>query len=250
MTDEQPEFSKPADLAEGWQTAPPEEPGETRNGSRWVLVTLVACLGVMVAGVSVAVFSSAGGSPASHLAGAGTSPTPVSTPTVQPTALGPSGRPAGGRETTSHETTSDGIAKSALRWPPSLKGQMQRWEAGPGGAALATVEQQLGSAAQSVGIQLYSPARQACVSLVSDVSTALAGPPIPYDPMQRLYASALTGLAHAAAHCRAAISLRADGDESLATGLNHALLHRSQAELAAASKQLYQATARIQALSR
>ena len=68
--------------------------------------------------------------------------------------------------------------------------------------------------------------------------------------MQRLYAGTLAGLSRAAADCRTAISVRADGDESVDVDLNKSLLNQSRAEFAAMSKKLYTATAEIQALGR
>ena len=246
MTDGQPEPSNSDDQASTRQAVPSQDSGAARNGSRWgPLIALVLCLCVAVAGVSAAVFSSSSGHPGDRMVSAGRSPVPGKTPAAQRTASG-----APGRAAARPEAAGDGIARSALRWPPHLKNQILRWEAGSGGAALAAVEQQLGNAAQAAGIRLYAPARQACVGLASDISTAQAGPPIPYDPMQRLYAGALSGLSRAAADCRTAISVHADGDEGLSIHVDHALLGRLQAEFAIASKKLYRATATIQALPR
>ena len=126
---------------------------------------------------------------------------------------------------------------------------MLGWWKGPGGAALSTVETQMGSAMQDAGLKMYSPMRLACVSLASGIDTAQTGPPIPYDLMQRLYARTLTGLSRAAADCRAAISLHPHG-EDVDIDLNKGLLNQSRAEFAAMSKRLYMATAEIQALGR
>ncbi|HCU92570.1 MAG TPA: hypothetical protein DHU96_07415 [Actinobacteria bacterium] len=212
---------------------------------RMLLITLAVCLCMAAAGVSVAVSSSPSGSQAGHIAGAGTGPTATRTGATEPTAP-----VASSRVTTKPGVTSDGISTSVLRWPPQLKSQILRWKAGHGGAALATVVQQMGNAMQAAGVKLYAPMRLTCVSLASDISTAQAGPPIPDDGMQRLYAKALAGLSRAAADCRTAISVHVSGNESVETHVNEALLNRSRVEFAAMSKTLYRATGEIQSLRR
>jgi hypothetical protein len=254
MTDGRPQYSESPDRANGRRTASPQVPAAARKGSRWVPLTLAVSLCAVVAGVSAAVLLSSSGRPAGNIVGGSSSRAAATNSAAQPTASGASGRTATrtalGRTATRTEVTNDGIAKSALRWPPRLKDQIRRWEAGPGGVALTAVEQQLGNAAQAAGIKLYAPARQACSGLASDIRMAQAGPPIPYNPMQQLYARALSGLSRAAVHCRTAISVHASGDEGLSIQLDHALLSRSQVEFAAASKKLYGATAEIQSLRR
>jgi hypothetical protein len=214
------------------------------GGSRRVLfVTLAACLCVVAAGVSVAVFFSPGGSQASHADGADISPSTATTQAAQPTAP-----VASSHATARSDVTSDGVAKSALRWPPQLKHQILQWKAGPGGKALATVESQMGSAMQTAGLKLYAPMKMTCAELASDIGTAQAGPPIPYPAMQRLYAKALGRLSTAAADCRSAISVRPEGDENTSIHVDTALLGQSRLEFAAASKVLYRSTAQIQSI--
>lgn len=142
----------------------------------------------------------------------------------------------------------NGVASTALRWPPALRGQMVRWKAGAGGAAWAAVTAQVGVPAQIAAVRQYPEARQACVSLGSSAERALGAAPIPYRPMQHMYATSLAELAQAAADCRNAISVHQDGEETVAIHLNKALLNRALAELTAGSKTLYAATADIRTL--
>jgi len=122
-----------------------------------------------------------------------------------------------------------------------------RWDAGPGGKTLAAVREQMGTAMQSAGLKLYAQMKLACAQLASEVSTAQAGPPIPDNAMQRLYAKALAGLSRAAANCHTAISIHEDGEDTKAR-VNGPLLNRSRAEFAAASTKLYRATSEIESL--
>jgi hypothetical protein len=223
-----------------------------------LLITLAACLCLVAAGVAVAVFSSPGGSQADHIASAGNdiasaggnSPAPATPQTALPTAPAKSSRATTKTDVTSKiDVTSNGIAKSALKWPPQLEQQILRWTAGPGGQALAAVSSHMGSAMQAAGIKLYAPMKLACAELASDVGTAQAGPPIPDAAMQRLYAKALAGLSTAAADCRSAISV-AQGDEATSVHVNEALLSQSRLEFASVSKVLYQATAQLQSVHR
>jgi hypothetical protein len=137
-----------------------------------------------------------------------------------------------------------------MRWPPGLQPQIQRWNTGPGGAALRTVTAQLGNTMQVGGVRLYPEVKQACATLGSSVETALAAPPIPYAAMQQAYDKVLAGLSGSVTECRNAISVRPAGDEGLDVNLNKALLNHSLAEFAAESKELYEATAEIRTLLR
>jgi hypothetical protein len=229
----------------------PEPPATDGDGSeqrtvevrRIVLIALAIGLCMVVAGVSIAVFSSPGSGHAGRAAGAVTSPV-VTAPATQPTAP-----VASSRATPSPGVASDGHGKSVLRWPPGRTRQILRWDAGPGGKTLAAVGEQMGTAMQSAGLKLYAPMRLACIQLASDISTAQAGPPIPDAAMQQLYARALTGLSHAAADCRAAITMEGDG-EDLSAEVHGSLLTRSRAEFAAASAKLYRATGEVDSLHR
>lgn len=242
-------------------------PEAASGGSRRMLLVGIVFLCVVAAGVSAALLSSPGGSQAgdiagpgpsgsqaSHVARTGSIPTATKTPSTQPTAIKtPSAQPrisrASSRAITGANVTSKGVAKSALQWPRQLQRQMLHWWTGPGGAALTTVETQMGNAMQAAGLKLYSPMRLACVSLASGIRTAQTGPPIPYDVMQRLYARTLAGLSRAVADCHAAISMHGDGEDT-ETHVNGHLLSQAQAEFADMSKKLYTATAEIQALGR
>jgi hypothetical protein len=216
--------------------------GTGDRGSRWVMLIAVAAgLCLVAAGVSIAVFSSPGGGQTGHIASAGNAPA-ATAPAAQPTAPG-----ASSRATPRSRAASDRLAKSVLRWPPGHTRQILHWDAGPGGKTLAAVMEQMGTAMQSAGLKLYAPMRLACAQLASDISTAQAGPPIPDNAMQRLYARALAGLSHAAATCHAAISMDGDG-EDVETHVNGPLLNRSRAEFAAASAKLYRAIGEIESL--
>lgn len=241
--DGQHERPKPAADDHEQQAGSEQVAGAGGRSRRMLLITLAVCLFVAAAGVSVAMLSSPSRGQAGRQASAGNSPVDGQTPAPQPTATVPSSRAS-----TGPQVAGDRIAKSALRWPPRLKHQILRWEAGAGGKALAAVQEQMGYAMQAVGLKLYAPARAACMSLASDVSTARAGPPIPDNAMQRLYAKALAGISRATADCRAAIWIR--GDESVQAHVNEALLNQSRAEFAAMSKTLYQATGEIWAMHR
>lgn len=208
------------------------------------LIALAICLCVITAGISLAVFFSSGGSKAGQLAGAGTILPATQAPSAPPTAAITSGPAKSGPK-----VTRDELAKSVLSWPPRLNHQILRWQAGPGGTALAGIETQMGTAMQAAGIKLYVAMKLACVKLTSGISAAQSGPPIPAHAMERLYARALAGLSHAAADCRAAISVRAVGDETVRTQLNKTLLRRTRLEFAALSKALYRATAAISSLT-
>lgn len=229
-----------------------------RNGSgpSWIsLAALGVCLCAIAAGISLTAFSrSAGPSDAGaahRFTAASSDPAaasggPVATARSAPTAGSApsvSGTPGSG-------LTSNGIASTAMRWPPDLKPRIQRWYTGSGGAALRTVTAQLGNTMQVAGVRLYPEVKQACVALGSSVETALAAPPIPYAAMQQAYDKVLAGLSGAVTECRNAISVRPEGDEDLQTDLNKALLNHSLAEFAAESKALYDATAEIRTLPR
>jgi hypothetical protein len=234
---------RPADNGEQ-QTGSAEVPGAAGGSSRLVmLIAATVGLCLVLAGVAIAVFSSPGGSQAGRDAGVGNSPAVEITPAAQPTAA----PVASSRATPRTGGTSDGLAKSVLRWAPGHTRQILRWDAGPGGKTLAAVGEQMGTAMQSAGLKMYAPMKLACAQLASDVSTAQAGPPIPDNVMQRLYAKALAGLSGAAADCNNAISEHA-GDEVTEIGLNRPLLNRARVEFAAASTKLYRATGEIESL--
>ena len=209
------------------------------------LVVLGVCLCLAIVGVSVAALSSSGGKSSHTAVGIGgpaagknraAAPAPATSPSHAPAA--PATTPA---------VTSHGLAKTVVRLPSGLKGQVRRWKAGPGGAALSAVTQQLDAAAQSAGLRMYHQMKLACVSLDASIQAARAAPPIPDVPMQARYGKALAELSGAAADCQQAISEK-PGDEITAIHENETLLNRSRSEFAAGSKTLYEATAAIGAL--
>ena len=242
MIDGQPEPSRRPDDSEQ-QAGSAEVPAAAAGSSRRVmLIAATVGLCLVVAGVAVAVFSSPGGGHVGRVAGAGNSPAVATPQAAQPTAPA-----APSRGTPGPRVSSDGLAKSVLRWPPGRTRQILRWDAGPGGKTLAAVREQMGTAMQSAGLKLYAQMKLACAQLASEVSTAQAGPPIPDNAMQRLYAKALAGLSRAAANCHTAISIHEDGEDTKAH-VNGPLLNRSRAEFAAASTKLYRATSEIESL--
>ena len=243
MADRRSRPSKPP----GGGSEQPASPLRVRWGSlegsrRTILVVSALCLCVVIAGVGIALLSSPGGQ-AGHVAA--TSSTAPATATTTP----PAPPAASSRATTGPKVKSEGAATIALGWPPRLNRQILRWKAGPGGKALAAVEQQMGTAMQAAGIKSYATMKTACASLASEVGTAQAAPPIPDGAMQRLYAKSLAGLSNAAADCQSAISEH-PGEETVDIHVNQALLSQSRLEFAAMSKKLYRATAQIQSAHR
>jgi hypothetical protein len=224
---------------------PPESAdhtGQHVGASRWmVMAAVIVFLCLVGAGITVAASSSTGDpARASHPADRATSATTA--PTTRATA------PASRKVMTKPVGTSEDIAKTALRFPKRLKPRVLRWNAGPGGKALAAVTAQLGTVMQAGGIRLYNPMKLGCTALAADIRTAQAAPPIPDAAMQRLYAKTLAGLSSAATDCRHAISLKLKGDEDMQTHVQGALVKQSMAEFAAGSNKLYTATAEIRAL--
>jgi hypothetical protein len=225
----------------------PTGPAEHRGARfRWAVIAIaVPCLCMLVAGILVAVFSSPSGLPNSPVAGATSIPPTTTVP--QPTTSVPSSHGGAGQRvpaTSEPAVASHGLAKSALRYPRRLRRRVLRWEAGPGGTALAAVAAQMGYAMQAAGTKLYPVMRLACTQLVSDIKTAQAGPAIPDVAMQRMYGRALAGLSRAATNCQQAISVTRDGEDT-AIHVHNPLLNLSRAEFAAGSKVLYAATADI-----
>jgi hypothetical protein len=218
----------------------------TGNRSRWVLLVAgVAGLCAIATGVSLAAFSAPSGHAGMTSGGGGAGRSPSA---GAPGAAQPQVPVASGRATAGPGLTSAGIAKSALRWAPGRQHQMLLWKKGRGGAALSAVTTQLGNAMQAGGVRLYPELRQACVSLAASIATAQAAPAIPDSAMQHSYAGVLSGLSGAAADCRTAISVHAQGDEGLTIKLDKTLLSRALAELAADARKLYTATAEITTL--
>lgn len=224
------------------QSAKPsgDRAGRTAVWNRMTLVAGAVGLCIFATGVLLATFSSPARH-AGHAGGAGSNSSAGLAPSLQPT-------PPVGSSSTGPNITSAGIAKSALRYPPDLSGQMVRWADGSGGAAWSAVTTQLGDVTQIGGAQLYSELRLECASLGSSVQTARSAPPIPDMVMERSYANVLAMLAVTSTDCRDAISVRAVGDEGQQFSVDKALLNRSLAQFAAESGELYTATAEIRTL--
>jgi hypothetical protein len=231
------------------RSSTPERGGMTEaRGRRWpLLITVVTCACLAVAGVLVAVLSSPGGK-AGHTTAAKSGPVATRTPMARPLSSGkPGPAPTPSLPSTSAVTRA-AISSRALRWPPGHKHLIEHWKAGPGGTALAAVTQQLGNVTQAAGARLYDSMKLSCTNLASAVTRAQAGPPVPDAQMQRLYAKVLLKLYQAANDCQRAISAQSKGDESVEIHLDRPLLDRSAAEFATDGAQLYKATAEIRAL--
>lgn len=228
-----------------WRARLAQLGGAAGGRPRWVLFTVLGvCVCLVIAGVTIAALTSGGGQ-AGHLAANGGSAAATSGAT-QPPAPQATTAPAKAKRVKAN----DGLTKSALRIPSRLERRIKRWQAGPGGAALAAVSQEMGIAAQSAGMRDYHQMKQACLMLSADISRARAAPPIPDLAMQRRYGRALAALARAAGECRQAISEDHEGDETVRVHLNKALLTRARFGLAAGSATLYDATAAIHNLQR
>jgi hypothetical protein len=232
---------EPLSPRNGRRASRPRILGAIRKRSRWVLLAAGAVgLCAIVTGASLAALSSSSGQ-TGHVAGTGSGISPTAaTQTPGPVAF----------STTRPDVANAGIAKTALRYPPAIKGQILNWAAGRGGDAWWAVTTQLGNVTQTAGARLYSQLRLDCASLASSAQAALDTPPIPDEAMQRMYAKVLTAVSATAADCRNAISLRPEGDEAQRINLNKALLNRSLARFGTESRELYTATAEIRTLHR
>jgi hypothetical protein len=155
--------------------------------------------------------------------------------------------PPGAKESTVGGAATLARSAGALPLPTRLTGRAVAWRAGEGGTLLAAVSREYGSATQAGGMRQYASMRYNCGLLASSVSAAQTGPPIPVPAMQKLYARALAELATAAAHCKAAISQQPDGDESIETHEDPSLFRLATSELTTGARDLYRATAEIQA---
>ncbi|HUA27659.1 MAG TPA: hypothetical protein VMC03_02140 [Streptosporangiaceae bacterium] len=155
--------------------------------------------------------------------------------------------PPGAKESTFGGAAAVARSAGALPLPSRLVRRAIAWRSGRGGTLLATVSLEYGSVSQAGGMKQFASMRYNCEQLASSVSAAQAGPRIPDAAMQKLYARALAELATAASHCRAAISQQPDGDESIETHEDPQLFSLTKAELTAGSRDLYRATAEIQA---
>jgi hypothetical protein len=139
-------------------------------------------------------------------------------------------------------------AASSSHLPRRLAASLARWKAGRGGATLAVLTLQVSTATQAAGLKLYAMMKMACTKVGSAVTAARAGPPIPDAAMQGRYAKALATLIKAAADCRAGISVRPDGDETLQVREHPKALSASRSEFGTGAADLFLATAKIRAL--
>jgi hypothetical protein len=241
-------------MANGWHEPPGPRHGRRAsrawmpraagNRSRRVLLAAAAVgLCAIVTGVSQAAFSAPSGQ-AGRVAGASNGGSTTAA------AQSPQRTLPVASSTARSNVTDAGIAKTALRYPPALKGQIVQWVAGRGGVAWSAVTTQLGGITQTAGARLYSQLRLECASLASSAQAALEAPPIPDQAMQRMYAKVLAALSATAADCRNAISVSPEGDEDQRITLNRAHLNQSLARFATESRELYTATAEIRTLRR
>ncbi len=238
MTDGRQQRSAGAHRAGG--VSQPVPAAEQRSGRRrWMLIAgAIAGVCLLTAGIAIAALSPSGGSALHPAAGGSPALEPgIPAPTTHATSRSVPARPPG--------VASDGIAKTALRFPKGLTRQVSRWEAGPGGKALASVTAQMGYALQAAGTGLYPVMKQACASLASGIQAAHAGPPIPDAAMQSMYSKALARLSQGAANCQGAISIHVVDGENAETHVQQALFDLSRTELAAGSESLYKATAEV-----
>src|SRR5690349_900225 len=146
-------------MANGWHEPPGPRHGRRASrawmpraaGNRSRRVRLAAAavgLCAIVTGVSLAVFSAPSGQ-AGRVAGTSNGGSTTATAQSPQRAL-----PVAA-STTGPNATNAGIAKTALRYPPALKGQIVRWAAGHGGVAWWAVTTQLGNVTQTAGARLY-----------------------------------------------------------------------------------------------
>lgn len=211
------------------------------------LVAFGVCLCSAIAGISVAASSSPGRESGDTSVGISSSATGKEAAAPSATSTSPSHAPAA---PTASAAVSHELASTVLRVPKGLKDRLWHWKAGPRGAALSAVTQQMGTAEQSAGLRTYPQMRLACISLDASIRHARAAPPIPDVGMQRLYGKALAELSRAAVDCQDAISEKLEVVEDIAIRVNKTLLNRTRSEFAAGFEKLYQATAAIAALGR
>lgn len=136
-------------------------------------------------------------------------------------------------------------ALAAMRLPHGLAIMLRKWDTGRGGAALAAVSSNLGSATQAAGNKRYVLMRPACASLAAAVTEAKAAPPIPDASMQWMYVKALTTLGSAATICLNGIAEHAYGDDGVETHENPRFLSESVSGFTVGGRQLYSATLKI-----
>src|SRR5690349_23932071 len=120
------------------------------RSTRFRLLTIAVCAGIAAVGVSIALFSSSAGPGAQNTgASSGAADRGVS---GQPSAA------AARHGTTSSHVSGSTTAKSVWHHLARER-RIRRWQAGPGGTALAAVETQMGTAMQAAGMKLYAAMR-------------------------------------------------------------------------------------------
>jgi hypothetical protein len=242
--DEQPE------PAPDTQPQPAQQASVSRARLWFYVVPSVLAL-IVVSGVLV--YLVVGGQ--SHPAASSTHPAASSThPASTSTSASPALRskpaiiiPPGG-ETGSAALAS--LGSTALPLPKQFRAPVEAWYASRGGTELTAVSGALGVVTQAAGVREYVEMNAGCARLAAGVRAAQAGPPIPDAALQTLYATALAELADGAAACRAAIAEQPDGDEYIVTTENQLELHRAASAFTAGARDLYRATAEIEAISR
>jgi hypothetical protein len=230
-------------------TRPPRSRSESRSPGRRRSLIMPSVLFLIAAGILAYLLMGSGGSRPGSPAAAASSTAPASVSSSPSPVPGHQGRsvviPPGG---VSGSTALASLGSNAMPLPENLQAKVKTWNAGPGGAALNAVAGDLGIVTQNGGVRQYVGMKAACGTLMSAVQTARSAAPIPYAAMQTLYSAALNDLAEGVAECRAAISVKPDGDEYDETSVNQQELSQASSEFTAGGKDLYKATAEIEAL--
>ena len=117
------------------------------------------------------------------------------------------------------------------------------WNAGQGGATLAAIQTNLGTALMAHSVAQFAQMRQECRSLALDVKAASTQPPIPDAATQYLYKKAQASLAAGAAKCQAGIK----GKGGTSIHANRKLLNAAMSELSVGNQELSSATQKIKA---
>jgi hypothetical protein len=253
--DRQPDPEEAQSVQNGRQPDPDEGPPtavqETKSSGALSPRLLVPSIVILLAAIATALYFAA--SSTSHTASSNSPSAAASAPGGSSAVSGasksgkPTSIPPGG---VSGSDALSRLGSSALPLPQELRGAAVKWNSGDGGKDLAAVSGQIGGVLQAGGVRQYVQMRGACVALAATVARAQAGPPIPVAAMQKLYAKSLVDLAGGASSCRAAIAQQPDGDEYVVTTQNQTKLHLAASEFSAGAKDLYRATAEIEAASR
>jgi hypothetical protein len=214
-----------------------------RGGSRLINFAVPSILAVLALG-GIAACTTAGGSGGRVSASGAQQAAAVGSATVAPHSRSTTIIPPGGQSGTKALTA---LGSTAIIPPVSAKPMVDSWDSGHGGTNLTAISGQIGAVTQAIGLRQYVAARAACKVLAREVRTAQAGPPIPYQAMQKLYKVALSDLATGAADCQSAISQKTDGDEYIQTSVNKVKMAAATKALTTGAKDLYRSTAAIEA---